>query len=256
MPDQPFFFVNNEPISQVQVCNYLKSAGQLDDFIETILSQHVIAQHLQTHPELLPTEEIREQLLKNFRQTQKLSDSTVFEVWLQQNNLELGSLSDRLQQQWSMQQLMKLVSQPRLHEYFIRRKLQLDQVYLACIIVQDETLANEFYDQVKEGYLFEELAQRYSLDDTSKSGGKLPPIARKFLSNDLREALEAAQAGDVVGPLAIEGRWCLFQLDKIVPAALEGEVQAQLESELFQQWIDEHVSAMTVKMEVTQWLYL
>lgn len=81
-------------------------------------------------------------------------------------------------------------------------------------------------------------------------------IARKSLANDLQEALAAAQVGDVVGPLAIEGRWCLFRLDKILPAALEGEVQTQLESELFQQWIDEQVSAMTVKMEVRQWLYL
>ncbi|NJM98738.1 MAG: hypothetical protein HC800_17695 [Phormidesmis sp. RL_2_1] len=145
--------MNDEPISPVQVLKYLKSAGQLDNFIETILSQHAIAQHLQAHPELLPTEAICEQRIKDFRQTQKLNDPSVFEIWQQQNNLELGALSDRLQQQWSMQQLIKLVSQPRLHEHFIRRKLQLDQVYLACIIVQDETLASELYDQIKEGHL-------------------------------------------------------------------------------------------------------
>ena len=256
MPDRPFFFVNDEPISQARVLDYLKLAGQLDDFIETILSQHAIAQYFQTHPKLLPAEEICEQLLKDFRQTQHLNDPDVFDVWLQQNDLTLEGLSDTLQQQWSMQQLAQHISQPRLYEHFIRCKLQLDQLCLSCIVVQAEMLASELYDQIKEGNSFEQLAQRYSLADTAENGGKLPPIARKSLSDDLRGELEAIQVGELVGPLAVDGRWCLFRLEKVLPAALEGDVKAQLQSELFQQWLDEQVAAMTIKMEVSQWLYL
>ncbi|MGB3291872.1 MAG: peptidylprolyl isomerase [Phormidesmis sp.] len=256
MPDQPFFFVDDEPISRAQVLDYLKSAGQLDDFVETILSQHAIAQEIQAHPKLLPTEATVNQLLKDFCQAQNLSDPAVFDVWLQQNDIALEALSDTLQQEWSMQQLVQHISQPRLHEHFIRGKLQLDQLCLSCIVVQTEMLASELHDQIKEGNSFEQLAQRYSLADTAASGGKLPPIPRKSLSDDLRGELEAVQVGELVGPFAADGRWCLFRLEKVLPAALEGDVKTQLQSELFQQWLDEQVAAMTVKMEVTQWLYL
>lgn len=204
----------------------------------------------------MPTEETAEQLLQDFCRTQELTDLAVLDLWLQENNITLQALSDTLQRQWGMQQLVQKISQPRLHECFIRRKLQLDQVYLSCIIVQAEALASELYEQVKEGNAFEQLAQRYSLDDTSRTGGMLPPIAREALSDDLRAALEATQAGELVGPLAVDDRWCLFRLEKILPAALEGDIQTQLQNELFQQWLAEQVAAMTIKMEVTQWLYL
>ncbi|MGB7087840.1 MAG: peptidylprolyl isomerase [Phormidesmis sp.] len=256
MPNRSFFFVNDESISQEQVLNYLQAAGQLDDFIETILGQHAIAQHFQTHPELLPSEETVEQRLKDFREIQSLSDPAVFDVWLQQNDITLEGLSDRLQREWSMQQLVQHISRPRLHEHFIRRKLQLDQIVLSCIAVQEEILASELHNQIKDGVPFEELAQRYSLADTAKNDGQLSPVSRKSLSDDLRGGLEAAQVGELVGPIAMEGHWCLFRLEKVLPAALEGEVKAQLQNELFQAWLDEQIAAMTVKMEVTQWLYL
>ena len=256
MSDHTFLFVDDEPISQAQIIDYLRVAGQLDEFIETVLTQHAIAQERQIHPELSPTEAPTEQLLKDFRQTQNLSDPAVFEAWLQQNDITLEALSDTLQQDWSMQQLVQQVSQPHLYEHFIRRKLALDRVVLSCIVVQEETLASELYDQIKEDNSFEQLAQRYSLAESAQTGGKLPPMARNALSDELRSEIEIAQVGGLIGPLAVEGRWYLFRLEKILPAALEGEVQAQLQRELFQQWLDQQVAAMTVKMEVTQWLYL
>lgn len=47
MSNQPFFFVDDEPISQSQVLEYLESAGKLEVFVEEILQQHAIALEFQ-----------------------------------------------------------------------------------------------------------------------------------------------------------------------------------------------------------------
>ncbi|MBD0267454.1 MAG: peptidylprolyl isomerase [Cyanobacteria bacterium Co-bin8] len=257
MSKPPFMFIDDEAISPEQVCEYLQNAGQLETFIEEILGQHAIAKEIQSHPELAPPDEAAEQLLQEFRQSRNLDDDEVFDAWLQQNALDDATLADTLLEQLTLEQLLQHICQPQLQEYFIKRKQQLDQVELSCIVVQEEHLAKELHEQItQENVAFEQMAQQYSLADNRYSGGKIPPVARESLSEDLRTELDALYPGEVVGPLPIEGRWCLFRLEAVLPAALEGETEIQLQSELFQQWLRDRTDAMTVKLEVMQWWYL
>lgn len=257
MSKPPFMYIDDEAISQEQVLEYLQNAGQLETFIEEILSQHAIAQEIQSNPDLIPSDNTLEQVLSEFRQSRGLGDDAVFDAWLQQNALENETLAATLLDQWTLEQLMGRISQPRLQEYFIKRKPQLDQVELSCIVVQQEELAKELHEQItQEGASFERLAQQHSLTDNRYSGGKIPPVARESLSEDLRVELSAVYPGELVGPLLIDDRWCLFRLDAVLPAALEGEIEAQLQVELFQAWLRDRTDAMSVKLEVSQWLYL
>ncbi len=257
MPKPPFMFVDDEAISQEQVLEYLQNAGQLETFIGGILEQHAIAQEIQSNSDLTSTEETVDRLLSEFRQNRDLGDDAVFDAWLQQNSLDNENLTATLLDQWTLKQLMGRICQPRLQEYFIERKPQLDQVKLSCIVVQEEELAKELHEQItQEGASFEQLAQQHSLTDNRYSGGKIPPVARESLSEDLRIELSAVYPSEIVGPLLIDNRWCLFRLDAVMPAALEGEVEDQLQAELFQEWLRDRTDAMTVKLEVSQWWYL
>ena len=257
MPSPTLFLIDDEPISWEQVLGYLESAGQFQALLDEILSQHVITKELQNYPDLIPSDEIAEQLVAEFRRNHNLGDAAVFEAWMQQNDLDDDTLSDTLLQEWTLQQLIQRISQPKLHEYFIKRKPQLDQVYLSCIVAPTEDLARELYAQItEENVPFEQLAQNYSLADNRQQGGKLPPMEREALSDNLRTELDAIQPGELVGPLAVEDRWCLFRLEKIAPASLEGKIAVQLQDELFQQWLEAQMDAMNVEMEVTEWLSL
>lgn len=257
MTTQPFLFINDEPISQDQVFTYLQSSGQLEAFLEEILSQHAISQEFQAHPELNPTEETFEQLLETFRQERQLEDDEVFAVWLEQNDLDEDTLAATLIDDWTSQQLLDHITQAKLREYFIQRKLELDRVCLSCIVVATKSQAEEIREQISQGTAtFEALAMTYSLAENRQTGGVMPPLSRESLADELRAELDAIQLGELVGPLAIETQWCLFRLDQILPAALEDEVAVQLKTELFQKWLVERMDAMSVKFEVTEWLYL
>ncbi|MGF1567046.1 MAG: peptidylprolyl isomerase [Nodosilinea sp.] len=257
MTTQPFLYVDEEPITCDQVLAYLEASGQLATFLEEVLSQHAITKEFEQNSELLASEESPEILLSKFRQRQNMTDDAVFAAWLDHNDLEAEELDPGLRQQHAMQQLIQAVSAPGLTDYFNAHQDELAQVYLSSIVVRDEVQAQELYDQITDSLArFEDLAQAHSLADSHTLGGALPPIAKADLPAEISEAIAAAEPGQVIGPLALDQQWCLFRLEKIVPAKLDAETQTQLQAELFQQWLAERVNAMTVKLEVTEWLYL
>lgn len=257
MTNQPFLYIDDEPVYREQVFGYLKAIGQLEKFIEDILSQHAIAKEFENNPDLLTAPDSFDAVLEEYRQQENLTDDEVFEAWLQQNELDAETLTIKLLERRTMEQLIQAISQPKLQEHFLNRKEQLDQVCLSCLVVESETTANELKEQIiKEMASFEELAQAHSLADNRHQGGIMPPIARADLTHQLLAEITAAAPSQLIGPLEINNQWCLLRLDKILPAALDSDTKNQLQIELFQQWLADRINAMAVKMEVTEWLYL
>jgi parvulin-like peptidyl-prolyl isomerase len=252
-----FLVINEEPLSLDQALNYLKADGALQPFLTSILRQHAIAQALANQPDLRPTIEEIEQQLEQFRQNNKLLEAEQFQQWLEYSNLTYESLLEQLIKAQTLRNLIEHISEPKLHEYFINQKLSLDRVVLSCLVVEQETLAEELREQIKEGAAFEELARDYSIAENYHLGGRMEPVSRSDLPDDIRASVDPpAQPGCLIGPINIEDRWYLFQLEEIIPAALEGEVKEQLKTEIYQQWLAEKIEAMSVKLQVTQWLHL
>lgn len=70
------------------------------------------------------------------------------------------------------------------------------------------------------------------------------------MPEELREAVSGANPGKLIGPLEIDETWYLVQVDDFVPAELDEDLQAQLEAEIFEQWLNQKVAAMTIKVQV------
>jgi parvulin-like peptidyl-prolyl isomerase len=61
-----------------------------------------------------------------------------------------------------------------------------------------------------------------------------------------------ASPGELIGPLALEGRWLLFRVEQFLPASLEdAQLKLALQNELFEQWIAQKIQKMAVKLQVT-----
>jgi parvulin-like peptidyl-prolyl isomerase len=252
-----FLLINEVPIPPEQMFNYLQAAGQLQPFLLEILRQHAIAQELQANSDLLPTPEQIDQILDNFRKANELQEPKTFQTWMTHNNIDYETLRERIARDRALQQLILKKSEPKLGEVFMNRKLELDQVLLSCIAVDTEARAHEFRDQIEQdGASFAALAQDYSLADNHQNGGRMEPISRGKLPDDLRAEIDTKQPGDLIGPLLIDDYWYLFRLDEAAEALLEGNLEEQLRAELFGQWLANEVDAMTVKLQVTKWLSL
>ncbi|GAB4469301.1 MAG: hypothetical protein OHK0037_27440 [Elainellaceae cyanobacterium] len=255
MAPSPTFIVINgqQQISLAEAVQYLQAAGRFDETIGEILRQHVLAQALQTRSDLQIADAEVDEAIAQFRQQASLSDPIEFEIWLASQDLTLDILQAQTQRELRLRQLRDRIAEPHLPQYFIERKLDLDQVVLSRLAVGDRDVAEELYQQLLEGATFETLAQDYSQTGDRLFNGMLGLLSRGSLPDTLRAAVDAATPGDVLKPLFIEQEnlWCVFRLDRVLPATLDHpEVLETLRNELLDQWIMRQLDGLDIEVQV------
>lgn len=251
MVSQPFLSVDDQPIPLAQALQYLQSAGKLQSVIGDILRQYIIEQELQTRDDLDVSPALTEQAVIDFRLQNQLTDPKVFAQWLASNGKDYSSFHASVTFGFKLEKLKAQVTEPKLQEYFIERKLFLDRVVLSRLVVADRELAEELASQVEEGASFEQLAREYSIADDKIVNGMMGPISRGTLPDVLRAAVDLASPGELIEPLELEGRWVLFQVGQFLPASLEdGQLKQALQNELFEQWLAQKIQKMSVKLQV------
>lgn len=248
----PFIIINNkETISLAQAFRYLQASGKLDGFIGDVLREYVLERELKTRVDLILPAEVLQQAITEFRLQSGLAAPEQFEQWLVQQGLTNEAFRQQVEIDLRMGRLRDTITQPRLQEHFIERKLFLDQVVLSRIAVQDKDLAEELRQQLNEGASFEQLAQEYSISDDGAFNGMMGAISRGQLPDSLRAALDLAQPGDLIGPIEIPPAWTIFRLEQVVPATLDNPQLVQsLQSELLEQWVMEQLQGLSIEVKV------
>jgi len=252
MASEPFLMVEEQPISLAQALTYLQSSGRMQYFIIEILRQRIIEQELQSREDLDVSPALSEQAMIDFRLQRQLTDPKFFQEWLASNNLDYATFHNQVSSGFKLTKLKIQLAQSKLQEYFIERKLFLDRVVLSRIVVAAQELVEELRSQIEEGARFEQLAKEYSLCDDRIINGMMGPVSRGKMPDLLRAAVDVASPGDLVGPIAFEGRWGLFRVEEFLPASLEdSQLRQALEDELFEQWLAEKIKKLRVKLQVT-----
>lgn len=252
MVSQPFLTVDDQPIYLAQALQYLQGAGKLKAFIGDILRQHVIEQELQAREDIGVNPALIEQAVIDFRLQRQLTDPKVFAEWLQSNGQDYTTFHSSVAFGFKLENLKVQITGSKLQEYFIERKLFLDRVVLSRILVNEQELAEELASQIEEGASFDQLAREYSIADDRVLNGMMGPVSRGALPDILRASVDAASPGELIGPLALEGRWLLFRVEQFLPASLEdAQLKLALQNELFEQWIAQKIQTMAVKLQVS-----
>lgn len=69
------------------------------------------------------------------------------------------------------------------------------------------------------------FAQEHSLTEDGKIGGMMGAIRKNTLPQSLKKQLIDISKGAIVGVVELERRFCLFRLEEILPATLEGRLK-------------------------------
>ncbi len=227
-----FLIVDEQPVSLAEALKYLQSSGKLQTFILDILRQRIIEQEIQTRDDLDINPGVIEQSVIDFRLQQQLTDPNKFQEWLNSNGLDYPSFHKQVGSGFKLEKLKAQITQPRLQEYFIEQKLFLDRVVLSRLIVNQKELAEELKSQILEGARFEQLAQEYSVTDDRIVNGMMGAVSRGQ-PDSVRALVDLASPGEVVGPIEIEEWYCLFRIEKFLPAELEGQPEARARKSAF-----------------------
>ncbi|NJR48227.1 MAG: peptidylprolyl isomerase [Leptolyngbyaceae cyanobacterium CSU_1_3] len=251
MDAKPFLTVDEQPLTLRECLKYLQTSGKLQGFLGDILRQYVLDQELNTREDLEVNSAVIEQAVIDFRIQQQLTDPGVFQEWLNRNGSDYATFHSQITSNFKSEKLKSVITETKLPEYFIERKVFLDRVVLSRIIVDNKELADELKIQIQEGTSFEQLAQEHSIADDRISNGMMGPVSRGTMPDTVRAAIDSSNAGDLVGPIELENRWALFRIEQILPATLDNsQLKQALQNELFERWLSEKIQKMSVKLQV------
>ncbi|MBI4781180.1 MAG: peptidylprolyl isomerase [Oscillatoriophycideae cyanobacterium NC_groundwater_1537_Pr4_S-0.65um_50_18] len=251
MTSESFLTIDEQPISMGQVFRYLQANGKLDGFIGDIVRQFVMERELQSQSHLSIGSTVVEQAVIDFRLQNQLTDPKQFQDWLASNGLTYEAFHSQLGMNFRMKSLKDNVTEARLPEYFIERKVYLDRVVVSRIIVNEKELADELKSQLQEGASFDQLAKEYSITDDRIMNGMVGPVSRGTMPDMLRAAVDMANPGEIVGPLGLDDRWGLFRVEAFLPASLDDpQVRQALQDELFEHWLAEKMQSIPIKLQV------
>lgn len=103
---------------------------------------------------------------------------------------------------------------------------------------------------LEDGARFDHLVQEYSVTEDRVVNGMIGAVSRGAMPDLLRAAVDLANAGELLGPLEIEGLWYLVRVENFLPAALDEQMKQELEDELFEQWLEDKIQKFNVKLQV------
>ena len=251
MESSSFLTVNGQEIALTEVVKYLQISGRLGNFISDVLRQHIIEQEISARTDIEISSALIEQTIIDFRLKNQLTDAQKFQEWLTSNGTDYTTFHTSITFSFQLEKLKELVTESKLPEYFIEKKIYLDRVILSRILVDSRELAEELQTQVEEGSSFEQLAKEYSLADERVFNGMMGPISRGTIPDILRAAVDSTTPGKLINPIEIEGRFALFRLEQILPASLEDtQLQQSLKNELFEKWLGDKIQNLTVKIQL------
>ena len=244
-----FLTIDGITLSLEQSLGYLRTAGKLSTVVLEIAQQYLLENEIKALEISEPEADIVEQFILEFRWQQQLTSPESFQKWLVTNGIGYAEFKHQVTFRIKQEHLKEKVTTPKVQEYFAKNKEALDRVVLSRIVLDHPEVAQDLKEQVEQqGADFTELAKKHSMVDDAVVGGVMGPIIRAQMPEIIRKATENAQPGQIVGPIKIEGRYCLLKVEQLLPASLEGSLKRDLETHLFEEWLKEKLQSMNVQL--------
>jgi parvulin-like peptidyl-prolyl isomerase len=247
-----FLTVNKQIISLSQAIGYLKASGKFGIFLAEILRQHILENEVAEIEAIDIDISELEQTIVNFRINNQLLDQNTFQTWLVKNGISYDNFRQGITNDLKLDKLKAKISQPKLEEYYQQQKPFFDRVVLSRIILNDQELAKKLKNEVlADKSQFEGLAREYSLTDDRLVNGMMGLVSRGTLPDILKNLIDFAKVGEIIGPIEIEGRYGLFRVEQFLDASLDDpKVKQELQNQLFEQWLQEKLQSLEIKLEV------
>jgi parvulin-like peptidyl-prolyl isomerase len=123
------------------------------------------------------------------------------------------------------------VTDADVKNYYDKNKKRFSQPQrrdLNVVLTKSKAKADQAKKALDSGNSFKSVANKYSIDQASKSqGGKLPDVAKGQQEKSLDTAAFSAKKGKVTGPVKTQFGWYVFEVTKIKPATQQSLAQAK-----------------------------
>jgi len=123
---------------------------------------------------------------------------------------------------------------------YLERKAELDRVVYSLLQVQEQGLAEELYQQIREGESdFADLAAAHSLGREAQSRGQIGPEPLGDQHPELASRLRSGNPGQLWPPFEVETIWVVLRLETAALSVLDEPLRQRLQQELMEAWMQE-----------------
>ncbi|MGF1566777.1 MAG: peptidylprolyl isomerase [Nodosilinea sp.] len=239
--------LDGEDISISQAFSYLRLFGRLQPFIHDLLSYHVLQQEMQANPALVVTTNELGQTVLDFRVRQNLTDPSQFGDWLTRQGSDYPTFESQVVVGLKLEKLKQQILDRQLPDYFAEHGQDFDYVELSYIVAAREDLAHDIKGRIDAGTSFEQIGYDHPLDAEQTVVVKRDLLRRHKLREEIKAALaEGANPGQLVGPIPMGARWCIFRLEQLMPVVLDDQIRQELKELFFNQWMAERIAQLQV----------
>tara|TARA_B100000214_G_C23963082_1_gene626292 strand:- start:177 stop:902 length:726 start_codon:yes stop_codon:yes gene_type:complete len=214
----------------------------LQPLIKSELVQEVIESiHLEDN--------VKNESIKTFREKLNLQDENVLKEFLIKNNLSIDQFNNLSFQKNKLKQFYSENFKGKIESRFLQRKDELDIIVYSLLRVSDLYFAKELYLRVSGNEAdFGDLAQQYSEGLEKNSRGIIGPGPIGKMNPKLADALRNSKPGEILPPININNQHVIARVEYFEPAQLDDFMKEKMGEELFNIFIDNQVSEISLKL--------
>ena len=162
--------------------------------------------------------------------------------WCQQKEVTLDYFKTVIMREWQLQKFKQLRFADQVESEFLRIKSDLDRLEYSLIQLDDLSLAQEIYFQLRDdGVEFAQLAQEYSVGSERYTSGLVGPVALSTLPIDIATLFRNQQTGIVYAPVPVNNRFWVVRLERAIAARLTEVTRTAVVDRLYTQWLQMQV---------------
>ena len=245
-----FLYFNDRALSLQEICGQMLLFGKLQPFLRELASQQVILQEINRRDDLEVDSTDLMQAIMDFRLQSQLTDQAQFAAWLASEHQDNAIFQQWVLLELKLKKLKALIAAPDLPAYFEQHQVALAELQLTSVVLSDEAAAHALKTQIANSEDWQQLVTTYAASHEQlqvQTGTQR--VQRRALPVELQAPFTSVTPGDVVGPINLQGAWCLFRVDEITPAELDAPTQQQLEDQLFSQWLVQQLSTVQISLD-------
>jgi parvulin-like peptidyl-prolyl isomerase len=236
---------NKSVIEPEEIINFLKSEINLKDICHQILCKRVIARFCMENNISLLEEEIKAEAEKQRRVLglEKASDTV---EWLRDELISAEDWEEGIRSRLLAGKVAEYLFAKEVEKFYIKNRLEFEQILLYQILVKDEKLAQELYYQIEEQEIsFFAAARIYDVDEKRRlQCGYEGKVYRFSLPPDIAAILFSTSAKQLIGPLKTDQGYNLFLVEELIPPELDSHRFQEILDNMFQRWLTAEVEAL------------
>ena len=237
-------WLDDQPVSSAEVMAVLRKEGKLPELVRNLVLDRTLSQ-----VRLAPEREA--ELIRDFREQQKLETEEAFADFLQKNHITEPLLQQTLSRPHQVVQYREERWGPRANSLYLKHKDRYDRIHYRRLQSGNADVMQEVFFRLKDNEDSWETMARQFPGAPANADARQKGIPAAQIEAPLLAALRKAGPGVVIRPLRLNASTVVVaELESIEASRFDDELRTLILRQEFDSWLQEECSRMLNKLQV------